>query len=137
MKLVHDNYAIECISADIVARKFTRSAYLDVHQVGPCVSWKGKRNCEAVIAKELDPKQALHNRNSLLELHTKLEAENIYVIVNSTKNIDTDVSNKSGRHKAAYFTTTFYTYAEITKQIPSIPRLIPPVKVDLIESKEK
>ena len=125
MKDIHYNSSIECLSADVISRKIMPSSYMQINKIGKCKTYKCSRNSEAIILKELDPKQAFCNVNSSLDLNDKLEAEDIFLAINTTKNIKVELINHSGRHKAQTFATEHYTFAKISKQFPNIAELNP------------
>lgn len=135
MKVVHQNYSIECLSAEIISRKIVPSSYISIDNVGKCFTYKCSRNSEAVIKKELSPKEALHNEYSLLSIDDKLECCDLFVAVNKNKPYSYTKINHSGRHKAQTFTTKEYTFAKISRQVQCIPDLIPPASFKLIEKK--
>lgn len=140
MKEVFDNTTIECSSAEIISRKIVPSSFLNIPKIGKCFTYKCSRNSEAIIKKELKPKKAIYNENSLLCCNTKLECDKLFVAVNKNKPYKYEKINHTGRHKAQTFTTKEYTYAKITKQIHNIPSLIPPKEIKLIQqesSKDK
>ena len=127
IKGVYNGLSIECISAEIISRKIIFSSYKQIKNVGNCLMYKCSMNSEAKISKELNPKKALHNDNSYLNLNDKLEAENMSVYVNMKKRLVFGLINHSASHKAQTTTTSNYTYAVITRQIPCIPLLDPPI----------
>jgi len=133
MKEVFDNSTIECNSAKIISRKITPSSFLNIPNIGRCFTYKCSRNSEAVIKKELDPKEPIYNHNSLLNIDTKLECELLFVAVNKIKPYSFIKINHTGRHKAQTFTTKEYTYAKISKQISNIPQLDSPRIIELVE----
>jgi hypothetical protein len=128
MKIVYDNSSIECLSADVISRFILPSSFLEIKTIGKCLTYKCKRNSEATILKELDPKNAVVNSNSHLDLNVKLECENLYIAINKTKPYKYDLVNHSGRHKAQQMVTNEFTFAKISKQIPNIPQAIPPIQ---------
>lgn len=125
MKDIHYNSSIECLSADVISRKIMPSSYMEIDKIGKCRTYKCSRNSEAVILKELDPKQPYCNVNSSLSLNDKLEAEDIFLAINTTKAIKVGLTNHSGRHKAQTFCTEHFTFAKISKQFPNISELNP------------
>ena len=138
MKQVHYNSSIECLSADVISRKIMPSSYMEIKLIGKCRTFKCSRNSEARIIKELDPKKTYCNINSALNLDDRIEAEDIFLAINSSKLVKISLTNHSGRHKAQTFTSEFYTFAKISKQFPNIAELNPqktisePVKVKVI-----
>lgn len=126
-KCVHDGSAIECQSAEIVARKIVVSSFMEIRNIGRCFTYKCSRNSEAVITKELNPKEARHNLNSNLNLDDKVEGENLFLAINDKRGLKITKSKHTGTHNAQFFSTKDYTYAEISRQIPNIPPLIPPI----------
>jgi len=125
MKLVHDGRAIECNAALIISRKIVPSSYMQIVSIGNCKTFKCKRNSEATIVAELNPKTAIHNINSSLNLDDKLECEDMFLAINHRRTPRITLTKHSGRHNAQTFSTDNYTYAEISRQIPSTPQLIP------------
>jgi|688.fasta_scaffold193966_1 hypothetical protein len=125
MKQVHYNSSIECLSADVISRKIMPSSYMDVKLIGKCRTYKCSRNSEAKILKELAPKKAYCNLNSALDLDDRIEAEDLFLAINSSKSVKISLVNHSGRHKAQTFISEFYTFAKISKQFPNIAELRP------------
>jgi hypothetical protein len=126
-KCVHDGSAIECLSAEIVARKIVVSSFMEIRNIGRCFTYKCSRNGEAVVTKELNPKEARYNLNSNLNLNDKVEGENLFLAINDKRGLRITKTNHTGTHKAQLFNTKEYTYAEVSRQIPNIPLLIPPL----------
>lgn len=127
MKGVWNGSAIECNAAEIISRKINYSSYMKINKVGNCLVYKCSRNSEAIVLKELDPKEPLHNQNSNLSLNDKVEGENMLVAVNVKRQVKIILKNHTATHKAQCFNTTDYTYAEVSRQIPGIPLLDPPI----------
>jgi len=127
MKGVWNGSAIECTAAEIISRKINYSSYMKINKIGNCLVYKCSQNSEATVKKELSPKEALHNQNSNLSLNDKVEGENMLVAVNVRRQLKIGLVNHTGRHKAQYVNTTDYTYAEISRQIPCVPLLDPPI----------
>lgn len=127
IKCVHNGSSIECQSAEIVARKIVVSSFMEIRNIGRCFTYKCSRNSEAVVTKELEPKKARHNMNSNLNLNDKVEGENLFLAINDKRGLRITKTNHSATHKAQLFSTKEYTYAEISRQIPNIPLLIPPL----------
>jgi hypothetical protein len=125
MKLVYDGSSIECNSAEIISRNIYPSAYMEIKSIGKCMTFKCKQNSEAKILSELNPKSPIHNANSNLNLNDKLECQDLYLATNNRRQPKIKVINYSHTHKAQIFYTDKYTYAEISRQIPNIPELIP------------
>lgn len=136
MKAVYDNSSIECLSAEIISRKILPSSFINIETIGRCFTYKCSRNSEALILKELDPKKPIHNEHSLLSINSKLECDDLFVVVNKSKPYKYSKINHSGRHKAQIFTTKEYTFAKISKQIHCIPQAIPPVEFKIVEHKK-
>jgi len=138
MKQVHYNSSIECLSADVISRKIMPSSYMEVKLIGKCRTYKCSRNSEAKILKELDPKKPYCNLNSALDLNDRIEAEDLFLAINSSKSVKITLVNHSGRHKAQNFVSEFYTFAKISKQFPNIAELKPqkiliePIQVKVI-----
>jgi hypothetical protein len=133
MKIVFDNSSIECLSAGVISRMILPSSFLEIRTIGKCLTYKCKRNSEAIILKELDPKNAILNTNSHLDLNVKLECENLFIAVNIKKPYKLNLINHSGRHKAQEMITDEYTFAKISKQISGIPQAIPPIQFTPVE----
>lgn len=136
MKLVFDNCSIECMSAGIISRKILPSSFIEYTNIGKCLTYKCSRNSEAVILKELDPKKAKINENSNLDINSKLECENLFVAVNKNKPYKLELINHTASHKAQEMVTDEFTFAKISKQIPSIPFKNPPIKIIPINTYE-
>jgi hypothetical protein len=128
MKIVYDNCSIECISAEIISRQIIPSSYLEINNIGKCLTYKCKRNSEASILKELIPKEAKVNQNSYLDISSKVECESLFVAVCKNKPYKLDVINHSGRHKAQYMKTDEFTFAKISKQLNNIPQANPEIE---------
>lgn len=124
---------MECAAAEVISRKIVPSSFIEINSVGKCFTYKCSRNSESLILKSLSPKEALYNECSYLDEGDKLECENLFVAVNKRKPYKFDKINHSGRHKAQTFTTKEYTMAKISKQLSSIPELIPPKELIIIE----
>lgn len=127
MKCVHNGSAIECKSAEIIARKIVASSFMEIRNVGRCFTYKCSRNSEAIVTKELDPKEALYNLNSNLNLNDKVEGENLFLAINDKRGIRIEKTNHTASHKAQKINTKEYTYAEVSRQIPNIPLKNPPI----------
>ncbi|WP_296687346.1 hypothetical protein [Flavobacterium sp.] len=136
MKHVHFNSSIECASAIIISRKITPSSYMVINKIGKCRTFKCSRNSEAVILKELDPKEAYHNIHSCLDLNDKLESEDIFLAINCKKSPKIELINHTGRHKAQACNTSEYTFAKVSKQFPNIADLNPQKNIVLLENIE-
>jgi hypothetical protein len=136
MKEVFDNTTIECLSAQVISRKIIPSSFLNIPTVGKCFTFKCSRNSEALIIKELIPKKAIYNKNSILCCDTKLECELLFIAVNIKKPYRLSKINHTGRHKAQTFTTKEYTFAKISKQIHNIPLLDPPKTIEIIQQEK-
>lgn len=131
MKQVHDNSSIECSAAEIISRKIIPSSYLDIDKIGKCKTFKCSRNSEAKITQELNPKIAVKNIHSLLDLNDKIESEDIFLAINSKRAPRIGIVNHSSTHKAQICNTSEYTFAKISKQFPNIPQLDPPKIIEL------
>lgn len=123
MKIVNEGASIECLGAEIISRKFTRNSLILIPKVGKCMKYKCSLNSEAIILKELDPKEPKYNEASFLSINDMIEAENIVVYVNQIKNLKFTLINHSGRHKAQQSNTNTFTFAQITKQFPNLPKI--------------
>lgn len=134
-KYVHNNSTMECIAAEIISRKIIPSAFVDIPNVGKCFTYKCSRNSEATITKELNPKEAKVNENSLLDLNSKLECDKLFVAIKVERPYRIGKINHTGRHKAQIFITDDFTFAKITLQISNIPNLIPERIIKIIENK--
>ncbi|AWG25598.1 hypothetical protein [Flavobacterium kingsejongi] len=127
MKGVWNGSAIECAAAEVISRKIIPSSYMEINNVGKCLVYKCYRNSEAKVLKELKPKKALHNQNSCLNIDDRVEGENLLIVVNIKKILKIELKNHTSTHKAQFVNTSNYTYAEISRQIPCIPLLDPPI----------
>lgn len=108
-----------------------------INNIGNCLVYKCSKNSEAVIKKELNPKEAIHNQNSALDLEDMLEAENITVAMQARRGPKiSKVGAHSHRHNAQTCKSDNYTFAMITKQVPGNPFAIPPHEIILVEPKE-
>lgn len=128
MKIVYDNCSIECSSAEVISRQIIPSSFVELNKVGKCLTYKCKRNSEASILKELNPKEPIINKNSYLDIDVKVECESLFVAVCKSKPYKIDVINHSGRHKAQYMKTDEFTFAKISKQLVNIPQLNPQIE---------
>ncbi len=131
-KFVHNNSSIECISAEIISRKITPGNFISIKHIGRLFTYKCDRNSEAIIKKELNPKKAIYNFNSHLDLNTKLECDKLYLMVMCKQPYSKDVINHTHRHKAETITTDKFTFAKISQQLRNIPLLIPENELKLI-----
>lgn len=137
MKLFQDNTSIECLSAEIISRRIVSSSYMLINNIGKCLVYKCSKNSEAVIKKELSPKEAVHNQNSSLDLDDMLEGENITVAMQARRGPKiSKVGAHSHRHNAQTCKSDKYTFAMITKQIPGNPFAIPPHEIIAVEPKK-
>ena len=136
MKVVFENSSIECLSAGIISRKILPSSFLEILNIGKCLTYKCKLNSEAKILKELNPKSPIINKNSHLDIDVKLECENLFIAVNVKKPYKLDLINHSGRHKAQEMITDQYTFAKISKQIFNIPQANPQIQIITPDIKE-
>ncbi|AKK73662.1 hypothetical protein OK18_14570 [Chryseobacterium gallinarum] len=136
-KFVHNNFTIECDSAEVISRKIMPGVYVDFESIGKCLTYKCSRNSEATILKELDPKERKINEYSALDLNSKLECEKLFVAIERKKPYRITKVNHSHRHNAQTFTTDAFTYAKITQQLVNIPLLDPEQPICLIENKQK
>ncbi|KXH85823.1 hypothetical protein [Chryseobacterium kwangjuense] len=132
-KLVHNNCTIECDSAEVISRKILPSSFLDIDIIGRCFTYKCSLNSEATIVKELNPKSQKINKNSALDLDSKLECEKLFVAIERKKPYKIAKINHSGRHKAQTFTTDAFTFVKITQQLANIPILVPEKQIILVE----
>lgn len=123
MKYVHENCSIECEGADIVSRKIVRSSFMEIKSIGKCTTYKCKLNSEAVIRKELASRKPKYKTTSKVQAGDMLECEDLFLAVNTRKALKIALDNHTGRHKAQVARTDSYTFAEISKQIPNIPRI--------------
>jgi len=124
MKYVHENCSIECEGAEIISRQIMRSSFMEIESIGKCTTYKCKLNSEAVIRKELPhPKRPKHKSTSKVELGDMLECQDLFLAVNTLKTLKIGLDNHTGRHKAQTTKTESYTFAEISRQIPNIPKI--------------
>jgi hypothetical protein len=79
------------------------------------VFYKCKRDGDATISKELDPKKALINDNSKLSLGDGISGNQFVFFHQGIRKLVPTVSQYSGSHKANYVTTKTFTSAEITQ----------------------
>lgn len=135
-KYVHNNYTLECISAEIISRKIIPSSFIEIPNIGICFSYKCSLNSEAKIVKELKPKLSIVNEYSLLDIDSKLECDKLFVAIKKNKPYKLGKINFTGRHKAQTFTTDEFTFAKITLQIGNIPLLVPEKTVKFIPSND-
>jgi len=136
MVLVEAGSSIECLSAEIHARKFIPKIVVNIPKIGRCYKYSCDRNSDAVIMQELNPKKALYNNNSALNIKDSIEGEGIFFLVNTIRRLFICVSPYTGRHKSQYTSTTDYTYAEITKPFPNLGNLINPRNIPLLDIKQ-
>ena len=136
MKLVYENNSIECNSAEVISRKIMPGTFIELENVGKCLTYKCSRNSEAKIVKELNPKEPLHNKFSAVDLDSRLESDKIFIAILRTKPYKVYLKNHSGTHKAQTFTTDVFTFAKITNQLISIPKIKMPVNFEIIKPPE-
>ena len=125
-KFVHNSSSIECLSAQIISRDIVPSSFLNIKDIGKCFTYKCKKNSEAEILKELNPKRSIYCIESNLNIGDILECENLFVAINKNKPYTPTLINYTHRHKAQMFVSKEYTFAKISKQIGNIPLLNPP-----------
>ena len=124
VEYVSRNEKIECSAAEIFAKKIVKGALLKHPNtnVGLHVRYVCKRDGSAEIIKELNPKEAiLDKEKSILDKGSKIKCNSFFVLVKGTKRIK--ISKKgghTGRHSTQNFNTKTYTYAEITKPFEHI-----------------
>jgi hypothetical protein len=128
MEFFRQGESIECDSAEIISRDIKVGSYIDVPNIGKCTKINCKRNSEAKILQELNPKKAIRNPASKLNLGDTIKGENLTVYTKGSLH-GYQVINKSGRHKAQQAYTKGYTYAEISLQFRSIPLLNAPRQI--------
>jgi hypothetical protein len=133
MKQVYDNCSIECESAEIISRRITPSSFVEYKKLGKCLTYNCKQNSEAKISKEVVPKDAVINDNSMLDLESKIECENMHVVVVRVKPYKLNVINHTGRHKAQIMKTDVFTFAKITRQHQNIPPANPLIEIRLVD----
>lgn len=113
--------SIECLKANLKFRKIV--VYRPCHNEKlnkQTYRYKCERDSSAFITKELEPKIALINPSSLLDLNDGIRGKTIFVLtilpIGKPR-----VEKGSGRHKAQYYETNDFTFAKIEKIFPSIP----------------
>jgi hypothetical protein len=125
-KFVHHGESIECMASDVVSRKILPSAYIEILSIGKCMTYKCKLNSEAIITKELPhpvngKRTGIKSATSKLNLHDKIECEDILLAVTERKRLKPSKVAFTGRHNSQYVSTKCYTYAEISLQFSNIP----------------
>lgn len=136
-KFVHNNSAIECLSAEITSRKIQNSSYIKLAKIGRCFVYKCSRNSSAKIVKELSPKLPNYCNESNLNANDLLECDSLFVAIKKETPYVPDVINLTGRHKAQMFISKEYTFAKITKQIFNIPEKSPENTLTIMSSSEE
>ena len=132
MVVIFGGGSIECLGAEMVARKFVPGLPQHIPGVGDCFVYKCERNSEATITKEVLDKAdraARYDGNALLDLGDKLEGEDVFIIVQ--KRLKIELVNHSGRHKAQAAVSNCFTYAKIEVPFPNIPVLKDPKQIEL------
>jgi|GEM_PF-2663451 len=138
MEFVFQGASIECDSAEIISRDIKASSFVNLPEIGNCQKYNCKRNSEAKILEELEPKRALYKPGSHLDKDDTLKSEDIVIYINSLKSVKKEVIPFSHRHKAQKTITKCFTYAEISLQFPNIqalkdPRQVPAIPDELEE----
>lgn len=112
-KYINPSESIECLSAQITARRFTQGAVLSVNSFGLCFKYKTDRNSWATNQTELHPKQARVRKESRLDQGDILEADSFQLFYNSVLPLTLSLVNASGQHKASEATTQSFTFVQI------------------------
>jgi len=124
MEYIYQDAEIECSVSDIISRNIITGSIISVPNVGICRKYTCKRNSEAFIIKELDPKEAKISDGSHLELNDSLKAENLTVFIKYSKTIDKEKCPYTGRHNVQYMTARYFTHAIITLQFINITKVL-------------
>lgn len=114
-KLVKLHESIECLSAEIVSRKFIWESIINHPDAGRCVKYKTDRNSWARNIRELDPKCAVISKESKLDLGDCLESDSLLILNGTLKKFNLQLVNQTSTHKAQSITTNHYTYVQIIK----------------------
>ncbi len=126
MQYVLQGVSIESEASEIISRDIKRGSYIDIPKIGKCAKYNCKRNSEAAIRQELNPKQAIYKADSKLDLHDSISGENLIFCVSPFKKVSFDVINYTGRHKAQRAITNCYSFAELTLQFQFLKQLNDP-----------
>lgn len=125
MKAIELNATIECVAAEVIARKIIPSAFTEIPNIGKCFTYKCSLNSEATIEKELEPKEALVYQRSMLTAGDLLESDGLFVAVKCRRPYTNfGLTNHSHRHKAQTFKTREFTLAKISRMIQNIPERV-------------
>ena len=116
MVYTYEGAAIECNAAKVTTRDLIPGSFIEILNVGRCKKYNCKRNSSTQIIKESDPKKRIYFPNPHLDLHDKLEGEEIVLFVNSVKPLKHKVVNETGRHKAQEAQASNFTLAQIKMQ---------------------
>lgn len=118
-KCSYNGESIECSGAEVISNKITYSAVLKLDNVGNCASFIGREpKSEAKIISELSPKKPICNPLSKVDLNDDLEGEHILIAIRVADSDKISIKKHDGGGQKA--NTSAYTYAEITKQLPTI-----------------
>ncbi len=120
MEYVFEGASIECNSALISTRKIIKTSILNIPAIGVCKKYKCSRNSDVTILKELNPKTALINKNSFLNIEDKIKAETIIVITTDKKDIILKKTPYTGRHKSQIGRTNNFTQGIISETFPNL-----------------
>lgn len=129
MDYIYEGASIECFSAQIVTRDLKYSSMIEIPKLGFCKVYTCKRNSEAVIIKESDPKTAVYYKNPHLDKGDNIKSEEIVIYINTLKKIKIEVVNYTSRHKAQELITKYPTLGNITKVFTNIPLIIDPAQI--------
>lgn len=113
--------SIECVKAEIFARKFANGTLIKDEKLGRCIKYTCSRNGKATILKELEPKKALKKGSSHLNLGDSIHAERFNVLIKGIRRLKFNkIGGHTGRHKTQQAKTSSYTFAEISKSFVNV-----------------
>lgn len=120
--------SIECLSGFIKTRSINplvpqKNNYPEIKSI-ILYRFKLDRNCEAHISKELDPKKAIVDTKSMLNVADGVKGDMISGF--STQAIKQDkavIKKGSSTHQAQYISISGFLYAKLEKSFGSIERM--------------
>ena len=117
--------SIECKSAALKTRKMLIGLPVKHHILNILVfRCTLDRNSSATIVKELYPKKALLDNQSLLDKDTSINGDSISVLSEKPiKKNKEEIKKGSSTHKASFLKTKAYTYAKLEKAYRSFENM--------------
>jgi len=116
--------SIECAQADLSFRRIAIKRPPEKHPVlGLLYRFKLTINGKACINKELDPKKAIINANSHLNIGDEVQGNILLILTQKAlKKSDYDIERGSSTHRIQVFLHRYFTFAKIENQYPTVPK---------------